>query len=215
MNQRNELTNSDLKAIEKIIAKSKNDKNFSCAVANIVSTNSPNAEKCARANSAVVLRFGQLSPLTRFAIFAQSGDSFIAIQQLQEANESNLYPPFQANIDFQRVDLFFDCSKQRAIFLIDEEVVEFSSLLFVINPVTDTSCDLNKHYTLSSGYYSNGQQAMFLDTSPSATAAFDLAMNTFAEYLTSENDNTISADDSINATFNPENTEDYERYATI
>lgn len=29
MNQRNELTNSDLKAIEKIIAKSKNDKNFS------------------------------------------------------------------------------------------------------------------------------------------------------------------------------------------
>lgn len=215
MNQRNELTNSDLKAIEKIIAKSKNDKNFSCAVANIVSTNSPNAEKCARANSAVVLRFGQLSPLTRFAIFAQSGDSFIAIQQLQEANESNLYPPFQANIDFQRVDLFFDCSKQRAIFLIDEEVVEFSSLLFVINPVTDTSCDLNKHYTLSSGYYSNGQQAMFLDTSPSATAAFDLAMNTFAEYLTSENDNTISADDSINATFNPENTEDYERPATI
>lgn len=215
MNQRNELTNSDLKAIEKIIAKSKNDKNFSCAVANIVSTNSPNAEKCARANSAVVLRFGQLSPLTRFAIFAQSGDSFIAIQQLQEANESNLYPPFQANIDFQRVDLFFDCSKQRAIFLIDEEVVEFSSLLFVINPVTDTSCDLNKHYTLSSGYYFNGQQAMFLDTSPSATAAFDLAMNTFAEYLTSENDNTISADDSINATFNPENTEDYERHATI
>ena len=215
MNQRNELTNSDLKAIEKIIAKSKNDKNISCAVANIVSTNSPNAEKCARANSAVVLRFGQLSPLTRFAIFAQSGDSFIAIQQLQEANESNLYPPFQANIDFQRVDLFFDCSKQRAIFLIDEEVVEFSSLLFVINPVTDTSCDLNKHYTLSSGYYSNGQQAMFLDTSPSATAAFDLAMNTFAEYLTSENDNTISADDSINATFNPENTEDYERHATI
>lgn len=215
MNQRNELTNSDLKAIEKIIAKSKNDKNFSCAVANIVSTNSPNAEKCARANSAVVLRFGQLSPLTRFAIFAQSGDSFIAIQQLQEANESNLYPPFQANIDFQRVDLFFDCSKQRAIFLIDEEVVEFSSLLFVINPVTDTSCDLNKHYTLSSGYYSNGQQAMFLDTSPSATAAFDLAMNTFAEYLTSENDNTISADDSINVTFNPENTEDYERHATI
>ena len=215
MNQRNELTNSDLKAIEKIIAKSKNDKNFSCAVANIVSTNSPNAEKCARANSAVVLRFGQLSPLTRFAIFAQSGDSFIAIQQLQEANESNLYPPFQANIDFQRVDLFFDCSKQRAIFLIDEEVVEFSSLLFVINPVTDTSCDLNKHYTLSSGYYSNGQQAMFLDTSPSATAAFDLAMNTLAEYLTSENDNTISADDSINATFNPENTEDYERHATI
>ena len=215
MNQRNELTNSDLKAIEKIIAKSKNDKNFSCAVANIVSTNSPNAEKCARANSAVVLRFGQLSPLTRFAIFAQSGDSFIAIQQLQEANESNLYPPFQANIDFQRVDLFFDCSKQRAIFLIDEEVVEFSSLLFVINPVTDTSCDLNKHYTLSSGYYSNGQQAMFLDTSPSATAAFDLAMNTFAEYLTSENYNTISADDSINATFNPENTEDYERHATI
>lgn len=215
MNQRNELTNSDLKAIEKIIAKSKNDKNFSCAVANIVSTNSPNAEKCARANSAVVLRFGQLSPLTRFAIFAQSGDSFIAIQQLQEANESNLYPPFQANIDFQRVDLFFDCSKQRAIFLIDEEVVEFSSLLFVINPVTDTSCDLNKHYTLSSGYYSNGQQAMFLDTSPSATSAFDLAMNTFAEYLTSENDNTISADDSINATFNPENTEDYERHATI
>ena len=215
MNQTNELTKSDLKAIEKIIAKSKNDKNFSCAVANIVSTNSPNAEKCARANSAVVLRFGQLSPLTRFAIFAQSGDSFIAIQQLQEANESNLYPPFQANIDFQRVDLFFDCSKQRAIFLIDEEVVEFSSLLFVINPVTDTSCDLNKHYTLSSGYYSNGQQAMFLDTSPSATAAFDLAMNTFAEYLTSENDNTISADDSINATFNPENTEDYERHATI
>ena len=215
MNQRNELTNSDLKAIEKIIAKSKNDKNFSCAVANIVSTNSPNAEKCARANSAVVLRFGQLSPLTRFAIFAQSGDSFIAIQQLQEANVSNLYPPFLANIDFQRVDLFFDCSKQRAIFLIDEEVVEFSSLLFVINPVTDTSCDLNKHYTLSSGYYSNGQQAMFLDTSPSATAAFDLAMNTFAEYLTSENDNTISADDSINATFNPENTEDYERHATI
>lgn len=56
---------------------------------------------------------------------------------------------------------------------------------------------------------------MFLDTSPSATAAFDLAMNTFAEYLTSENDNTISADDSINATFNPENTEDYERHATI
>ena len=215
MNQRNELTNSDLKAIEKIIAKSKNDKNFSCAVANIVSTNSPNAEKCARANSAVVLRFGQLSPLTRFAIFAQSGDSFIAIQQLQEANESNLYPPFQANIDFQRVDIFFDWSKQRAIFLIDEEVVEFSSLLFVINPVTVTSCDLNKHYTLSSGYYSNGQQAMFLDTSPSATAAFDLAMNTFAEYLTSENDNTISADDSINATFNPENTEDYERHATI
>ena len=93
--------------------------------------------------------------------------------------------------------------------------MKFSSLLFVINPVTDTSCDLNKHYTLSSGYYSNGQQAMFLDTSPSATAAFDLAMNTFAEYLTSENDNTISADDSINATFNPENTEDYERHATI
>ena len=215
MKKRDKLTNSDLKAIEKIIAKSKNTKNFSCMTAKIVNTNLPNAEKCIYDNSAVVLRFGQLSPLTRFAIFAQSGDSFIAIQQLQEANESNLYPPCQANIDFKRLDLFFDCSKQRAIFMVDEEVVEFSSLLFVIDPVTDTSCDLNKHYTLSSGYYSNGQQAMFLDTSPSATAAFDLAMNTFAEYLTSENDNTISADDSINATFNPENTEDYERHATI
>lgn len=212
---RNKLTDYDLKAIEKIIAKSKNDKNFSCAVANIVSTNSPNAEQCARANSAVVLRFGQLSSLTRFAIFAQSGDSFIAIQQLQEANESNLYPPCQSNIDFKRLDLFFDCSKQRAIFLVDEEVVEFSSLLFVINPVTDTSCELHKNYTLSSGYYSNRQQAIFLDTSPSATAAFDLAMNAFAEYLTSENDNTISADDSINTAFNPENMEDYERHATI
>ena len=42
---RNKLTDYDLKAIEKIIAKSKNDKNFSCAVANIVSTNSPNAEQ--------------------------------------------------------------------------------------------------------------------------------------------------------------------------
>ena len=50
---------------------------------------------------------------------------------------------------------------------------------------------------------------------PSATAAFDLAMNAFAEYLTSENDNTISADDSINTAFNPENMEDYERHATI
>lgn len=211
----NELNDYYLKAIKKIIAKSKNDKNFSCMAAKIVNTNLPNAEKCIYDNSAVVLRFGQLSPLTRFAIFAQSGDSFIAIQQLQEANDSNVYPPCLSNIDFQRLHLFFDCSKQRAIFMVDEEVVEFSSLLFVIDPITDTSCDLNKHYTLSSGYYSNGQQAMFLDTSPSATAAFDLAMNAFAEYLTSENDNTISADDSINTAFNPENMEDYERHATF
>lgn len=211
---RNKLTDYDLKAIEKIIAKSKNDKNFSCAVANIVSTNSPNAEQCAHANSAVVLRFGQLSPLTRFAIFAQSGDSFIAIQQLQEANESNVYPPSQSNIEFHRLDLFFDCSKQRAIFLIDEEVVEFSSLLFVIDPVTDTSCDLNKHYTLSSGYYSNGQQAMFLDTSPSATAAFDLALNHFSEYLAAGKENPIAADESVNKIFNPEDIH-HEKHTTI
>lgn len=211
---RNKLTDYDLKAIEKIIAKSKNDKNFSCAVANIVSTNSPNAEQCAHANSAVVLRFGQLSPLTSFAIFAQSGDSFIAIQQLQEANESNVYPPSQSNIEFHRLDLFFDCSKQRAIFLIDEEVVEFSSLLFVIDPVTDTSCDLNKHYTLSSGYYSNGQQAMFLDTSPSATAAFDLALNHFSEYLAAGKENPIAADESVNKIFNPEDIH-HEKHTTI
>ena len=211
---RNKLTDYDLKAIEKIIAKSKNDKNFSCAVANIVSTNSPNAEQCAHANSAVVLRFGQLSPLTSIAIFAQSGDSFIAIQQLQEANESNVYPPSQSNIEFHRLDLFFDCSKQRAIFLIDEEVVEFSSLLFVIDPVTDTSCDLNKHYTLSSGYYSNGQQAMFLDTSPSATAAFDLALNHFSEYLAAGKENPIAADESVNKIFNPEDIH-HEKHTTI
>ena len=211
---RNKLTDYDLKAIEKIIAKSKNDKNFSCAVANIVSTNSPNAEQCAHANSAVVLRFGQLPPLTSFAIFAQSGDSFIAIQQLQEANESNVYPPSQSNIEFHRLDLFFDCSKQRAIFLIDEEVVEFSSLLFVIDPVTDTSCDLNKHYTLSSGYYSNGQQAMFLDTSPSATAAFDLALNHFSEYLAAGKENPIAADESVNKIFNPEDIH-HEKHTTI
>lgn len=211
---RNKLTDYDLKAIEKIIAKSKNDKNFSCAVANIVSTNSPNAEQCARANSAVVLRFGQLSSLTRFAIFAQSGDSFIAIQQLQEANESNLYPPCQSNIDFKRLDLFFDCSKQRAIFLVDEEVVEFSSLLFVINPVTDTSCELHKNYTLSSGYYSNRQQAMFLDTSPSATAAFDLALTHFSEYLASENTKPIAISENIDTIFKPEDIH-HEKHTTI
>ena len=215
MYKQNELNDYYLKTIKKIIAKSKNDKNFSCVAATIVNTNSPNAEKCAHANTAVVLRFGQPLPLTRFAIFAQSGDSFIAIQQLQEANESNLYPPCQANIDFQRVDLFFDCSKQRTIFLIDEEVVEFSSLLFVINPVTDTSCDLNKHYTLSSGYYSNGQQVMFLDTSPSATAAFDLALTHFSEYLASENTKSIATSENIDTIFKPEDVQDYERHATI
>ena len=214
MKKRDKLTNSDLKAIEKIIAKSKNTKNFSCMTSKIVNTNLPNAEKCIYDNSAVVLRFGQLSPLTRFAIFAQSGDSFIAIQQLQEANESNLYPPCQANIDFKRLDLFFDCSKQRAIFMVDEEVVEFSSLLFVIDPVTDTSCDLNKHYTLSSGYYSNGQQAMFLDTSPSATAAFDLALTHFSEYLASENTKPIAISENIDTIFKPEDIH-HEKHTTI
>lgn len=206
---------NNMKLIQKIVSKAKNEKNFSCVATNIINNDLSDIEKCVSPRYSSVLRFGQLSPLTRFAIFAQSGDSFIAIQQLQEANDSNVYPPCLSNIDFQRLHLFFDCSKQSAIFMVDEEVVEFSSLLFVIDPITDTSCDLNKHYTLSSGYYSNGQQAMFLDTSPSATAAFDLAMNAFAEYLTSENDNTISADDSINTAFNPENMEDYERHATF
>lgn len=209
------ITENDLKLIQKIVSKAKNQKNFSCVATNIINNDLSDTEKCVSPRYSSVLRFGQLLPLTRFAIFAQSGDSFIAIQQLQEANESNLYPPCQANIDFQRVALFFDCSKQRTIFLIDEEVVEFSSLLFVIDPVTDTSCDLNKHYTLSSGYYSNGQHAMFLDTSPSATAAFDLALTHFSEYLAAGKENPIAADESINKIFNPEDVQGYERHATI
>lgn len=209
------ISENNMKLIQKIVSKAKHEKNFSCVATNIINNDLSDTEKCVSPRYSSVLRFGQLSPLTRFAIFAQSGDSFIAIQQLQEANESNLYPPCQANIDFQRVALFFDCSKQRTIFLIDEEVVEFSSLLFVINPVTDTSCDLNKHYTLSSGYYSNGQQAMFLDTSPSATAAFDLALTHFSEYLASENTNPIATNENIDTIFKPEDVQGYERHATI
>ncbi len=208
------ISENNMKLIQKIVSKAKNEKNFSCVAANIINNDLSDTEKCVSPRYSSVLRFGQLSPLTRFAIFAQSGDSFIAIQQLQEANESNVYPPSQSNIEFHRLDLFFDCSKQRAIFLIDEEVVEFSSLLFVIDPVTDTSCDLNKHYTLSSGYYSNGQQAMFLDTSPSATAAFDLALNHFSEYLAAGKENPIAADESVNKIFNPEDIH-HEKHTTI
>lgn len=208
------ITENDLKLIQKIVSKAKNQKNFSCVATNIINNDLSDTEKCVSPRYSSVLRFGQLLPLTRFAIFAQSGDSFIAIQQLQEANESNLYPPCQANIDFKRLDLFFDCSKQRAIFMVDEEVVEFSSLLFVIDPVTDTSCDLNKHYTLSSGYYSNGQQAMFLDTSPSATAAFDLALTHFSEYLASENTKPIAISENIDTIFKPEDIH-HEKHTTI